>query len=303
MGNIQNFFARKKGETLNILGFGLWSLFPIFAKLSFQNLPVLFTASGMAFFAALFFIVVVSVQRKWHELRNTAALQDIFRGTLLIGVLYYSLVFWGLKHTSAGNAAIIGLLEILFTFLLFGIWRKEQHRAVHMLGAGLMVLGAAVVLFPGKIDLHQGDLIILLASLVPPLGNFYQQQARKKVSAGVVMLGRSALSFILLFGLSFWLETPPSFGNFQAGLPYLIVAGIGLFGISKILYIESLSAISVPRAIALTAIAPAFTLLFAYLFLTEIPNLGQILGLLPIAIGAFFITKSPISFSAKDAAY
>src|SRR6185295_10162584 len=109
-----------------------------------------------------------------------------------------------------------------------------------------------------KIDLHQGDLIILLASLVPPLGNFYQQEARKKVSAGVVMLGRSALSFVLLFILSLLLETLPTFTNFITGLPYLFIAGIGLFGISKILYIESLSSISVPRAIALTAIGPGF---------------------------------------------
>jgi len=181
-------------------------------------------------------------------------------------------------------------MEDFLILIILNLWKKEKLKRKHIFGAILMVIGALLVLFPGQFQVKEGDLIILLATTLPPFGNYYQQRARKKVSSTVIMFYRSFLSSIFLFALASIFEVRPSTSALMESGIFILVNGIFLMGLIKILWLEGIHRIPITKAISLTAIAPAFTLLFAYFILGEIPTIWQLSGFLPMFIGIFLIT-------------
>ncbi|RLA57420.1 MAG: EamA family transporter, partial [Epsilonproteobacteria bacterium] len=64
-----------------------------------------------------------------------------------------------------------------------------------------------------------------------------------------------------------------------------------IYVISKIMWIEALNRISITKLSAMLALLPAMTLFFAYLYLDEIPEFRQIMGIIPVLLGGYLITK------------
>ncbi|MCK5471920.1 DMT family transporter, partial [Candidatus Gracilibacteria bacterium] len=151
--------------------------------------------------------------------------------------------------------------------------------------------GVLLILFPGKFELNRGDFLILLATAFPPAGNYFQQLARKKVSAATLLFIRSLFGAAFLFLLaSFFEANLPR--DFSDALPFLAINGLLLFGFSKILFIEGIHRIPVAKAISLNAIVPVFALVYAFFFLREIPTVWQLAGLFPILLGGILITRN-----------
>ncbi len=57
------------------------------------------------------------------------------------------------------------------------------------------------------------------------------------------------------------------------------------------MWIEALHRISITKVSAMMGLVPMMTLFFAYLYLNEIPELHQILGIIPILVGGYLLTK------------
>ena len=268
----------------------LWSLFPIVTIFSYNSIPPLYSAAFSTFAAALFFAVVLTVQKKWNELFVAAAWKYILALTAIIGIAYYSLVFIGIQKTTAGNAGIIFLMEIFFSMVILRLWKKEFLSRRHFIGAVLMALGAFLVLFQGALSINQGDLIILTATALPPIGNYFIQEARKRVSSTYIMFIRSLISGFFILGMAYFIESEPSVTAVKTSFLFIAVNGFLLLGLSKIFWIEAIHRIPITKAISLASIAPFFTLLFAYFLLGEIPTLWQISGLIPIILGIWVLT-------------
>jgi len=79
--------------------------------------------------------------------------------------------------------------------------------------------------------------------------------------------------------------------DLSISLPFLLINGFLLFGISKILWIESIHRISVTKATSLGSVNPVFTLIFAFLILGDIPTIIQITAFIPLFIGILFLTS------------
>jgi drug/metabolite transporter (DMT)-like permease len=288
-----------QGDLIILSEAAIWGLFPVITILAYATLSPIYTATLSIGFATLFFAIVLSIQKKWHELLNKNAWLDIFMAALLNGVIFSSLVFIGIKQTSAGNASIVALMEVFFTFVIFRLWKKEYLSKKKCIGALLMIIGALIILFPKKTNPNIGDLIILGATAIPPLGNYYTQRARKLVSSTSIMFGRSILSIIFLLTLAHFLEIPPNKEDIIKSLNFLIINGIIIFGFSKLLWIEGIHRISISKAISLASIAPAFTMLYAFLFLKDNLSYRQIFSFFPILIGIFLLTNLKISKTKK----
>ncbi|MBU0668242.1 DMT family transporter, partial [Patescibacteria group bacterium] len=268
----------------------LWSLFPIFSIIAFASLPPLYTGAISTLIATGFFAFIMTIKKKWHELTIKSAWKDILLATLIVGILFYSLIFIGLQKTTAGSAGIILLMEVFFSMFILRIWNKEHLAKSNVYGSILMVIGAIIILFPGRINLNEGDAIILLATAIPPVGNYFAQQARAKVSSHTIMFVRSALSGIFILLLAMIFEPAPSSANLTTSFIFLLVNGLLLMGLSKVFWLESIHRIPITKALALHSISPAFTLTFAFFILGEIPTIWQILGLLPMILGVMFLT-------------
>lgn len=136
-----------------------------------------------------------------------------------------------------------------------------------------------------------GDAFIFLAAIIAPLVSKHQQKSRMFVSAKTILAFRNivALPFVLAF--AFYMEEIPSSEEISEVAVYILLNGILIFVFSKILFVEALNLIPVTKLLALVSFMPIFTLIFSYFLLGETATWSQLLGVVPIVLGSYFITK------------
>ncbi len=281
---------QRKGESIILAQTFIWGFFPIVTILTYAKLSGLASLSWSIVFAAIFFGIIVLLRKKVKELANLQLWKYALAIAFFNGLMYYGLVFVGLTKTTAGNSSIVALFEILTSFIFFHIIRKDHVSKEHTLGAGLMVLGALIVLWPNFTHFNVGDILILAATFFTPMGNSAQQKARKIASSETILFARSILTFPIVFGLSAILGQHTSFADVRSSLLFLLINGAIIFGVSKIMWLEGIHRIAVTKALALSSVSPLFTLIFAWLLLHQTPNAWQLASLIPMVFGVFLLT-------------
>ncbi len=282
----------RKGELIILSEGVLWSLFPVVTILSLKTVAPLLSLAWSTLFAAVFFGMVLFFKNGWGELKDKSAIKDILLATLILGVIFYLLFFSGLRYTTAGNASLIGLTEIFFSFLFFNLWHKEYFSKEHIMGAILMLAGATIVLYPNVHNLQIGDLLILSAAFIAPLGNFFQKRARKKVKSEAILFIRSSISALVIFVIAYFTKIDFTTINLDKTFVFLIINGFFLLGLSKLLWVEGIHRISVTKANALNSVTPLLTLLFAWMLLGNIPTKFQLLAFIPMFFGIILLSRN-----------
>jgi drug/metabolite transporter (DMT)-like permease len=286
----------KQGEILIFTETLLWSLFPVITILSFTNLSPITSLAWSTLFATMFFALVKSYKKNWSELLNQDALKDILLVSFIIGILFYTLFFSGLKYTSAGNASIIALFEVFSSFLFFHMWRRDHIPKEHIFGAIFILIGAIIVLSPNFTEFRVGDILILSATLVAPVGNFFQQRARKLVSSETILFVRSLIATPFLFGMTYLLKETSTLFDLKQAIVIILINGFVLLGFSKILWVEGIHRISVTKANALASMGPLLTILFAWIILSDLPTVWQLSSVFPMILGVILLStnKKPV---------
>ncbi|MEK7107086.1 MAG: DMT family transporter [Patescibacteria group bacterium] len=282
----------RKGEGFIYLSGILWAFFPVITVLTYKSVSSTVSLAWSTFFAMLFFAALILYRQKWRELRNALLWKYGLLIAFFIGVMYYGLIFIGLQFTSPGNVAIIALCEVLTAFLLFNVYKKESFSAEYVVGAILMVLGAGIVLARDFSGINIGDLFVLAAVCFPPWGNMFQQKARAFASSESIMFVRSLLSIPALAVLAYFLGAQTSLENFRVSLPFLLINGVLLLGLSKVFWIEAIHRISVTKGVALSSFTPFLTLKVAWLVLGQAPNVWQLSSLIPLTLGVLLLTDN-----------
>lgn len=281
------------GELYIVGGVLLWGLFPVIATLSYTNVSPFISLSVSALFSAAFFAVILTIRHRWNELLNIRALKYSLLATFFIGVLYYLLYFLGIRYTSPGNVSILALTEVFFSYLLFHVWHKDYIPKEHIAGAVLMLVGALIVLSPSARAFRPANLFILAGAAIAPFGNFFVQKARKLVSTETIMFTRGIVGSIIIFLLSFPFHATNSVYDVQQSLPFLVINGVLLLGVSTFLWIEGIHRITVTKANALSSLSPLVTLVFAWIFLKTAPTSWQLISFVPLFLGVMLLGKIP----------
>lgn len=275
----------------------LWGLFPVFTVLSLFTLGPFMSLALTTFFAWLFFLGMVTYKNKWHELKNTSALKDVLITVVLLGVLFYVFFFWGLTFTTTGDASLIALMEIFFTFLIFNVFRGEHTSVYQILGATLMIVGGAVIVLPevvNRFSFNTGHILIVCAVIVAPVGNFFQRRARETMSSEVMLFVRTlcTIPFLLILAYVFGesLTLPPIDTSFI----YIVLSGVFLLGLSKIFWVESIHRLPMTKAIALASLSPLFTMVFSIFFLKQYPTVFQLIAFVPLFLGVILLTRKKL---------
>lgn len=287
-----NISETKKGE-LAIFGESvLSSLLPVLGLLTFKSLPPLHSLFFSLVFTIIFFAIFLFYKKSWQNIFKKENLKNIFWIVLLIGIGYYGLSFIGLQYTSANNASIIWQSELLFSFLFFNIWRREQITTTHILGAVLMLCGVVLIFFPQiqNYNLNKGDILILIATTLPPIGNYFQRDLRSRLSSTNIIFWRSLLTLPFIFLLMYFAPHAEANLNLKV-LIFLAFNGLLVFGLAKILWLESIIRIPIPKANSLASVRPFLTMLFSFVLLGQKPDLWQISSAVPIILGVILLTK------------
>lgn len=283
---------QRKGEGFIFLSGLLWAFFPVITVLTYRSIGSVASLLWSTVFATLFFAALLLYHQSWKELKNALLWKYGLLIAFFIGVMYYALIFISLEFTSPGNVAILLLCDVLTSFLFFNVYKKEAFSAEYIIGAILMVLGAGIVLARDFSGVNIGDLFVLVAVCFPPLANMFQQKARAFASSESIMFVRSLLSVPALVALAYFLGTRTSLEDFRVSLPFLLINGILLLGLSKVYWIEAIHRISVTKGVALSSFTPFLTLMIAWVVLGLTPDMWQLVSLVPLIIGILLLTDN-----------
>lgn len=284
---------RERAGELFILGAAtLWGLFPIVSKQAYQHISVLLCASLSAAVTAIFFALLLTIRGEWRELLRADALGSSLISGVGIGVVYYGLVFWGQSMVPASTTSVLLLMEVFVSMLLLRLMGRERLSRSQVIGGAVMVSGAIMVLAPNSIAfIGKGELILLLAVMVPPFANFHMQRARERVGVSSLLFLRSCISSCVL-GISAYLSEPaPALTNLVSASPWVIINGVLMLGVSKILWVESIHRIPISKAVSMNSIAPLVTLMVAAWVLGEQAMWYQWLGCLPLMLGCWMVAS------------
>lgn len=281
----------KKGNIFSVSQMVIGSLYTIFTVLGLKGLPSTVSFFWVNVFAAAFFLVIVLARGKARELINKKALYYVLGVVIFIMIFLYGLQFYALTKTIPANASIVCLFEIVPSFIFFQILKKEHFKKRHILGVIFAISGALIVLLPKAGNVNAGDLIILVSLMFAPLGNWCQQQARKLISSESILFLRHLIAIPFLFLITIFLKTPISDYNIYPSLGWLLLNAVVIFGISKILWVEAIHRITVTRVLSVNALAPIFTMIFAFFILNQFPTTNQLLSLPFLVCAVFLLTN------------
>jgi len=283
--------TREREGEFFMLGLSLLeSWFPIFSILAMAQIGALYTYGFSLIVTLIFFVVLMYKRSLFHEFSNTKAYKNLLLTSFWITLLFL-LVFIGMRYTSAGNMAVIIFLQLLFSYLYFNLLGKERLDTQHTIGAIVMTFGALLILIPDDFSFNKGDFIILVAAAIAPIANMYSKKARQDSSSETILTFRTMSAIPIVFILAYTLEPQLVYEKLLIATPYILFIGVLIFGVSKILWIEALHRISITKSSAMLALVPLLTLFFAYLFLDEVPEAQKVLGVIPILLGGYLITK------------
>jgi len=268
----------------------LESWFPILSIVAISHIGALHTYAFSLFISLFFFVFLMLKKDLFNELKNRDAYKDLLLTSFYITTLF-ALMFIGMQFTTAGNMSVIIFTQLFFSFLYFNVIKKEKIDFTHSVGAFIMGTGAIIILIPDDLTFNKGDLIILLAAAIAPIANFYSKRARKYCSSVTILGFRTIIALPIIAILAWTIEPKISQEALQNALPYLLIIGLVIFGISKILWMEALHRISITKVSAMIAFVPPMTLFFAFIYLDELPEFVQMLGIFPILIGGYLLTK------------
>jgi drug/metabolite transporter (DMT)-like permease len=154
-----------------------------------------------------------------------------------------------------------------------------------------MTVGALLVLFPGEWAINKGDILVLLAAMIAPLANLYQKKARAQVSSETILLVRSVIALPFIYVLAVIFEPTPAWALIQQQWVWLGLTGFLVFFVGKLLWVEAIHLLPITKVNALFAFAPLMTLGLAYWVLNQIPTVSQLVGIMPILVGGYLITR------------
>ncbi len=280
----------RKGELYAIILSLFEGFFPIFSTLCVAVLGSVYSYFYTLLIATPVLLFIQYRRRKFNELRLTDAYKDLLLTALFINLLFLS-IFIGVRYTTPANVAVIMMLQLFFSYLYFNVLGAEKMTRVHTIGAFLMISGALIILFPHEYRFNYGDLVVLVGAAIAPFANLYQKRARTKVSAVTILSFRNAAALPVLLILALTLEPFVNPLEHQEALFYVALNAILVFVIAKFFWIEALHHISITKLSAMIAFIPLFTVLFAYLILGDLPNVKELLGIIPILAGSYFITR------------
>ena len=272
----------------------LWSFAFVAGKVGVTDCPPLILLTARFSLAGIVILAITALRGEaWNSLtwRDAAVFA-------LLGVannaLYLGLGYTGLKTVSAGLGGLIVSANPVFTAALAAVflgetmtWRKVIGLALGIAGVGFIVWHRMSV---GTDSLH-GILFTLasLASIVvgtilfkvlAPKGSLWVGNGVQNLAAGIVLLP-------IAFTFSSVSDIVPS-ARLLGAFAFLVFGGSIL---AYLLWFHLLKVCGATAASAYHFLMPPLGMLFAFLVLGEHVEFRDLLGIIPVALGIYLVTR------------
>ena len=152
---------------------------------------------------------MISVVKKQSPLssenRNKTIIAGIFLG------IHFALFFGAIKLTTIANATFLGTLAPLFTYFIEKFILKRRHRPVLLMGLGLAITGAVIIVghqFDFSSDFTLGNLLAIACSLFLGMAFIISEDIRRTV--GTISYSRTLFltAAVTLLAIAFFTNSP-----------------------------------------------------------------------------------------------
>lgn len=272
----------------------LWSLIPVFAKLTQSTLDhhqYLFYSSILSFLS----IFIISFYEK--------SLKEIFKYTkkvflvlFILGFLdfiYYLLLYYGYKNANGLEVLVIQYMWPIFIVFLSLFILKETFTIKKLISVILGFIGVALVVSKGNfasLDFSQIDvlLVVITGTICFALFSVLSKKVKINPTNAVMIYFFSAIIYSIITVNSFSSFTIPSSSDFLS----ILINGIFLNGVSYLFWVKSLKSYDASKIAPFIFITPILSAVFLILFFDE-PILTVYF------IGLFFVIASGLINSIK----
>ncbi len=271
----------------------LWSFAFVAGKIGVTHCPPLILLAARFSLAGLLILGATLVRgdgwsMSWRDVAVFAVLG------IANNALYLGLGYTGLQSVSAGLGGLIVSANPVFTAalatLLLGeamTWRKASGLLLGIIGVTFIVwhrlavgtdhLDGIVFTLASLASIVAGTILFKLLS---PKGSLWIGNGIQNLAAGIV-LAPVALTFADVHAIDF---TPGLIGAFA----FLVLGGSIL---AYLLWFHLLKVCGATAASAYHFLMPPLGMLFAFLVLGEHVELRDLLGIIPVALGIYLVTR------------
>jgi len=283
----------------------LWSFAFVAGKIGVTDCPPLILLAARFSLAGILILGITALRGEaWSSLTWRDAAIFAILG-VANNALYLGLGYTGLQTVSAGLGGLIVSANPVFTAVLAAAflgealtWRKVAGLALGIAGVGFIVWHRMSV---GTDDWH-GILFTLasLASIVAgtilfkvlaPKGSLWVGNGVQNLAAGIVLLP-------FAYTLADVSDIVPSTRLFAA-FAFLVLGGSIL---AYLLWFHLLKVCGATAASAYHFLMPPLGMLFAFLVLGEHVEFRDLLGIVPVALGIYLVTRPAASASTRRSA-
>jgi drug/metabolite transporter (DMT)-like permease len=283
----------------------LWSFAFVAGKIGVTDCPPLILLAARFSLAGILILGITALRGEvWSSLTWRDAAVFAILG-IANNALYLGLGYTGLQTVSAGLGGLVVSANPVFTAVLAAAflgetltWRKVTGLLLGIAGVGFIVWHRMSV---GTDDWH-GILFTLasLASIVAgtilfkvlaPRGSLWVGNGVQNLSAGVVLLP-------FAFTLADVGDIVPS-ARLLGAFAFLVLGGSIL---AYLLWFHLLKVCGATAASAYHFLMPPLGMLFAFLVLGEHVEFRDLLGIIPVALGIYLVTRPAASASIKTRA-
>ncbi len=283
---------QKIGERLVIGSVALSAFYPLLAHYGSAVIPPLQFAAITTLLSGLILLLILLLRRQF-SVRLGSQWKNVLMVCVFVAIVPYALIFYGSSRTSGINTALLLQVELIFSFFIYHVVFREPVTRRQLGGALLMLVGTVVILYRGRLALNSGDLCIIAATALFPIGNMYAKRALEHLPAMLIQAYRGLIGGAVLFLLALFVESSPLATLPPKAYLYIFLQAVVINAFSKVIWYEGLRRLPVARAIYIGSVSPVFSVLFAVILFRELPTAQQMLGLCITLGGLWVLMKKP----------
>lgn len=208
--------------------------------------------------------------------------------SVVIAGLYPGLIYTALASTTVTNVVMLSRFESIFYGLLAWVVFKSALKRNEVIGFGLIGFGVLAIVYVKEMYMFRGgDMIVLVAAAVEACAIVISKKTLKFCSLRTFLFVRNFFSAIAWFLLAMQLYGPHHFSEaFQPSLWLLMTFyALVVIVLGQFMWYRGIKTASPNVVSNLTMLSPFLTLSFAFLLLSETPDLYEGVALGVILLG------------------
>ena len=206
-----------------------------------------------------------------------------------LAALLSALIFLGLQETTVTNAVLLGRLGPVLFAIAGSILLNRSIQRLEWFGFSLIAAGVmAIALAANNFRINQGDLLILLSTLVYAASSLINHLViSKQSSLRLIVFSRNFVSAAIFFAIALILFGPMHFADAFSGSLWILMAIYALVVIvcAQFLWFAAFDQLDAKTIGRLTVISPIFGVTYAFLLNGERPSSTQVATLVVVIAG------------------